>query len=316
MANFNAELLDLPGSSAASAIALAYLDDAAAAAARLDDKSDTEALHDFRVAIRRMRVTLRGYPEASESLSKKQRAKLRKLARHTNPARDAEVQLQWFRERKARFTPAQRAALTRFRARLRAQRRRRLASTQRKLHRWFMKLERKLRRRLVVVPARAHDSGAPFRAVAAAALLQQAGELNSRMKHTLTESNPGDLHATRIAAKRLRYLLEPVVAGLNAGDAVVERLRVLQGKLGSLTDGHDLETALREDGDEGGGTRAALAMVRDEAEAVLSKIRKEWPDTGPDLTQQIDAIAGHLRPSLKAPPSMQRRTRRREKATV
>jgi CHAD domain-containing protein len=47
-------LLDLPAEEAARLIALSLLDRAAAAAARMADPSDPHALHDFRVATRRL----------------------------------------------------------------------------------------------------------------------------------------------------------------------------------------------------------------------------------------------------------------------
>jgi len=69
MADFTRELLDRLAVLAASAVALAYLDDAVAAATRLSDRSDAEALHDFRVTIRRLRVTLRAYPGLHANVS-------------------------------------------------------------------------------------------------------------------------------------------------------------------------------------------------------------------------------------------------------
>src|SRR5262249_8405742 len=130
MSEFTAALLDLPAVQAACAIALARLDDAASAATRLNDPADREALHDFRVAIRKLRVTVRAYPGGRDVVAAKQRRRLRRLARVTNPARDAEVQIAWFRTRSRQFTRAQRGALGPLRARLRARRRRDLILTQ------------------------------------------------------------------------------------------------------------------------------------------------------------------------------------------
>jgi len=53
----------------APAIALGFLDDAMVAAARLRGKAAPDALHDFRVAIRRLRVTVRSYAELREHIS-------------------------------------------------------------------------------------------------------------------------------------------------------------------------------------------------------------------------------------------------------
>ncbi|HET8835726.1 MAG TPA: CHAD domain-containing protein, partial [Gemmatimonadales bacterium] len=54
-------LLDLPAEEAARLIALALLDRAAEAARRLLDPTDPTALHDFRVATRRLRSGLQAY---------------------------------------------------------------------------------------------------------------------------------------------------------------------------------------------------------------------------------------------------------------
>src|SRR3954468_378564 len=113
-------LLDRPVAEASGLVALRYLDDAAAAATRLTDRADAEALHDFRVALRRLRVTVRAYPDLRTAVSKKNRRRLRKLARETNPIRNAEAQIAWFRDHTAQFTPPQRAALAPLRSRLRA----------------------------------------------------------------------------------------------------------------------------------------------------------------------------------------------------
>jgi CHAD domain-containing protein len=307
MADFPTELLDLPATRAAAAVALAYLDDAAAAAARLSHDVEPEALHDFRVAIRRLRVTLRGYPRLGERLSTKQRRRLRKLARLSNPARDTEVQIAWFRERTTQFTRGERAALGRLRARLGARRRRELASIQRTLQRWFAKLERKLRRRLREMSSGQHD--APFRAAAAATLAQQATELSSRLRDALPAASAADLHMTRIAAKRLRYLLEPIATAVTGGKVTVQRLKALQEILGELTDGHELATALDEE-DRGSVTHTALQILRGEAEAAFAKLRQDWSEAGPELKRQIGAIVQQLRPAAKAPPSMRQRAGR------
>ena len=62
-------LLDLPAEEAARLIALALLDRTAEAARRLGDPTDPTALHDFRVATRRLRSCLQAYrPEIDGSV--------------------------------------------------------------------------------------------------------------------------------------------------------------------------------------------------------------------------------------------------------
>src|SRR5919205_1701354 len=89
-------LLDRHPKEAARVIALEFLAQASAARERLDDPSDAEALHDFRVAIRRLRSTIRAFRrELDESVGGKARRRLRRLAQATNGGRDAEVQIEW-----------------------------------------------------------------------------------------------------------------------------------------------------------------------------------------------------------------------------
>lgn len=309
MADFTADLLDRPSVLTASTVALAYLDDAVAAAARLHDVSDAEALHDFRVAIRRFRVTVRAYPRLHESVSRKQRRRLRKLVRATNPARDAEVQLAWFSGRSRQFTPSERATLGPLRARLRDARRRVMTEARGELQERFEKLERKLRRRLTTIRSDAGPHEVPFRAVAAATLVQHASDLAQRLSEASPSADSAELHATRIAAKRLRYLLEPVESGLAGGGALVRRLKDLQDLFGELTDAHELDTVLREAGE---GAAPAASLLRTEVAALFIRLRDEWSTAGPDLERRIGAATRQLRPTMKAPrpPARRRRLRR------
>ena len=308
MAEFTADLLDRPAVQGACAVALAYLDDATAAAVRLGDRSDRQALHAFRVAIRRLRVTVRAYPGLHESVPRKQRRRLRKLARTTSAARDAEVQIEWFNERSARFTPAQRAALGPFRARLRARRRSELAQAQQNLQRWFGKVERKLRRRLAALQS-AGPHEVSFRAVASATLVQYASEFAARLAEVMQSTDADQLHATRIAAKRVRYLLEPLEPGLPDGAPLIERLKQLQDLFGALTDAHELDVALQ---DAGAVVAAATAVLHAEVATSFDQVRGQHRAVA-DLERDVAAAARRLRPVVKTPRSLQQPSRRRRR---
>ena len=56
-----AGFLSRPPEEGARLLALSFLDQAAQARPRLADPADTEALHDFRVGLRRLRSCLRAY---------------------------------------------------------------------------------------------------------------------------------------------------------------------------------------------------------------------------------------------------------------
>lgn len=255
-----------------AALALAYLDDAVVAGARLRGKADADALHDFRVAIRRLRVTVRSYPELRDNVSRKQRRRLRKLARATNRARDAEVQIAWFNDHASRLTTEQRAAVSRMRARLRAQRRTELARIRTRLDGSFAELEHKLRRRLVALrdepPA---GRRTPFPTLVAATLARLAGELDSLLKTIArgVPTSPRAMHGARIAAKRLRYALEPVEDRVLGGAALLTRLKQLQDRFGVLTDAHQLEEVLRADPVAGAAVRDMLEAETAESTAAL-----------------------------------------------
>jgi CHAD domain-containing protein len=314
MAQFTADLLDRPAVQGACAVALAYLDDATAAAARLGDSADREALHAFRVAIRRLRVTVRAYPGIHESVPRKQRRRLRKLARATNAARDAEVQIAWFNQRSARFTPAQRAALAPFRARLRARRRAELSQAQQRLQRWFGRVERKLRRRLAALQSNAGLHEAPFRAVAAATLVQYAGELDARLAAVTDSTDAAQLHATRIAAKRVRYLLEPLAPGLPDGAPLVERLKQLQDLFGTLTDAHVLEVALES---EGAAVAAATGVLHSDVANSFDQLHHRGTNgAAASLEREVAAATRRLRPVAKTPRSLQQPPRRRQRQSA
>src|SRR5688572_12412300 len=94
-------------------VALGHLADAAAARERLGNAKDEEALHDFRVALRRLRSWERAFrPYIRDDVSKRLRQRLRNLARDTGASRDLEVHLAWLREQRHSLGRRQRPGLT------------------------------------------------------------------------------------------------------------------------------------------------------------------------------------------------------------
>ncbi len=169
-------------------------------------------------------------------------------------------------------------------------------------------MERTLRRRLTTLQPDAGSREAPFRAVAAATLVQHASDLAGRLSAASPSAAPAEVHATRIAAKRLRYLLEPVQSGLSDGATLVRRLKDLQDLFGALTDAHELEIVLRE---AGAGAAPAANLLHAEVAALFIKLQDEWSRAGPDLERQIGAAVRQLRPRRKAPRPPARRRRLR-----
>ncbi len=243
MTGFPANLLTLTPAAGAVAVTRVLLARAVEGRRRMSAAADAEALHDFRVSLRRLRSCLRAYrPYLGGALPRKVRRQLRQIAADTNAARDAEVQLCWVRGREAQASRAERAGVTWFASqvedRLTAQR-----EAVREGARRFDRLARSIRVRLRAV---AHDAGGDgaaggartFGAATGALVLEHAADLGARLATVASVTDEEEAHLARIRAKRLRYLLEPVGLVRADAQALVERLRVLQDLLGELHDMH------------------------------------------------------------------------------
>jgi CHAD domain-containing protein len=254
-----AYLLDLPADEAARLIVLALLDRAAEAGQRVTDPTDPTGLHDFRVAVRRLRSGIQAYrPEIAHSLPRRLRRRLARLARAARRSRDLAVHLAWERAQESRLTERQRAGLRWHLDRLEARRRRADRRLGRLIARRFGRLERRLRRRLARYRLRIERDPSHRRHEAAAVLGARirkfAGDLEWRLGELRGGTTGGAAHRARTAAKGLRYLLEPIRTEAEDVEALITRLRRLQDLLGELHDsrvhraglGRELAAAARE----------------------------------------------------------------------
>jgi CHAD domain-containing protein len=271
-------------------LALAYLDQAVAALPRLADAADSEALHDLRVALRRLRSCLESYDaQLSDSVPGKLARQLRRLARATGPGRDAEVQLAWLREQRAgtdRHHRHHRYGQAWLEARLAARVEAAYGKLRDELARDFAKVERGLRRRLSVYRAevRLDESRPPTFAVAAADVLHQhAARLGRRLGRIGDAGDVEAAHQARISAKRLRYLADPLAHLLQArhGQAppgqLAHRLKGLQDLLGELHDAHVMEAGLGEAVGEAAAERARrlLELTLEDGQADPRRLQAE-----------------------------------------
>jgi CHAD domain-containing protein len=245
------DLVSRPAANAAAVIGLAHLDEARASAARLDDPEDAEALHDFRVGVRRLRTLLRTFrPELGDVVPSKLQRRLRDLTRATTAARDAEVQLSWVRAQRREV--GRRPGLPWFVARLADRRDRAYADVGDHVVPAFRLLERRVRRALNHAAPPAGPTGPLFATAAARGIRDQATSLEQELAAARAPRDADAIHAARIAAKRLRYLLESLAGdgapGAPAAPAavLVNRLKALQDLLGDL---HDLQVLSEELGD-------------------------------------------------------------------
>ncbi len=245
-------LLDRAPEEGARRLALAHLDEAAAAFPRLQDPDDSEALHDFRVALRRLRSHLRAYDaQLDDSLPKKLRRRLRRLAHATGPGRDTEVQIEWLRPKGRQLAASHRGGLSWLLALLDERLRKSYSRLTGRMEEEFPSLERDLRERLSFYrteinldPRARHPT---FGEVTAGILRVQKAELEKHLSRIEGADDQDEAHQARISAKRLRYLVEPLAGELPAAAPAVKRLKALQDLLGELHDAHVLENELRND---------------------------------------------------------------------
>jgi triphosphatase len=237
----------------------------ARAARRTRHRADDEAIHDTRVALRRLDAALDVWRDALRpGRRRRARRAVRGLRRSLGPAREAEVNAALLRERMA-AEPMATADLETLRTRLerraeRARRRAARACGREEIDRAVRRARRALRPLRAGAPA-----GSGLLAEARRRLEHRAAVARAALAEAAATGNVEALHRARVTLKRWRYGLE-ALAGADAGTAVAPAgaLEALQGSLGRL---HDL-TVLREamEAFAGTGSRPPLSAIVAELE--------------------------------------------------
>lgn len=229
----SARLLQLPTTAAVGQILNRQAKDALAALADLKHAENSEALHDLRVAIRRLRCTLKAYRPWLPISTKEYRQNLKTLANATSPNRDLDVQLAWLQELNLPDVPAVIALL-----KDQAQRDAPAAGLRQETRKTLKHLRSELKHL-------AKTKAAPlFRQ----SLQQQASTGLTAFEQSLAalaqHPSAAGVHKTRILGKQLRYLLEPV-AGLRPDIThAINALTQWQDILGELHDCEVLASSL------------------------------------------------------------------------
>lgn len=260
MPEYPDDLLTRPAPAGAAAVCLSLLDAAHATGQRLADPTDAEALHDFRVAVRRLRSILRSFrTELDEAVSRKLRNRLRDLTRGTAPARDAEVLIALVKTLEAKLARGQKAGVPWLLARFAERRDRAYDQIRRDLAPEFQKFERRLRKALWTAGRRPASSGSvvlTFGTVAATLLVEHAALLEQEIATLQSADDESTAHGIRITAKRLRYLLEPFVGSEPRAAAALAQVKEIQTVLGDL---HDVQVLAAQLADAVGDAAAERA---------------------------------------------------------
>ncbi len=235
-------LLTEPANLASRRLALTLLDEATRASKRLNDSADAEALHDFRVSLRRLRAFLQAY---RGYLGKPSVAKLRReiaqLMSRTNMGRDTQVHVAWLRQQSHRLTGLQHGGIDLMLETL-SQEMQTTAPFDEIIEE-FNSVEGKLRKRL----SRAEKAAQPkdvsentgFAEATSAVLAKLSAKLGKQLGQIKSPQDADPLHQARLSVKKLRYVLEPLRKELVGGRGMIQQLKNLQEILGEL---HDLDT--------------------------------------------------------------------------
>ncbi len=226
-----------PGPRAARIAALTLLSAVRDARDRLDDDADDEALHDFRVALRRLRCWLRAFDaELRDTLRPRDARALKRIAGATGESRDLEVHIHQLTKARHARAKAHRAGTEWMVRRLRE----RAAASDRELRRVidrrFDKTIRRVEAALRQYLADVDSDGPAFATIAGCKIAEQASALSAALARVHGPGDRAEAHEARIAAKRLRYLLESFEEIVSGATPVVAELTRMQDVLGALHD--------------------------------------------------------------------------------
>ncbi|NOT08011.1 MAG: CHAD domain-containing protein, partial [Gemmatimonadales bacterium] len=250
-------LLAQPARLSARVVARAYLQRVLEVAPRVEidlgeAPSDSEAVHDLRVALRRLRNWLRLWrPFLRDTLTKRSERRLRRISSLAGEARDLEVAHAWLASPATRRFLRVRTAADWFDRRMAVeyrQARRRLSDILlRELSRTAAGLDAELRRYRVEVDLDAPGSD-PAMATAVAELLgRMAARLPRALASVRRAGQVDEAHRARIAVKRLRYLLDTFDRSSRFAATAAGPLASFQHLLGNLHDAQLLASRLSTD---------------------------------------------------------------------
>ena len=249
---------------------------------RLENSADTEALHDFRVAARRLRTHIEAH---HLGIGKRRRDKLLErlgeLVSTTNPTRDHEVQRQWL-ERQVRrkgLPKLQREGLNLV---LHAMNRSAIDHVSpTSVGREFRRIGRAFKLdRLGSLNGRGADAarGRRLSAVAASAMLKNATILRRQLGKLGSLDDVKATHRARLAVKRLRYLVEPLEPLMPGARRIIHDLKRMQDRLGDLRDLQILETHFTVKVGEAAGRWSKRLVAAGAQDARVAAITRGTPE--------------------------------------
>lgn len=215
-------------------IAQRYLAEGRGACERLLASGDDEALHDFRVALRQLRSTIKAYPDCLGQIDDNSKRKLKQAARATNEARDTEVQLGYLREWMAALGDRELPGAQWLMRQLQQREQTACVQSHDILRARFPVLDKRLSRQLESVPE--YPEASAFGPRLAQELATAGEDFRRRLECLTDHEDDASLHAARIAGKRLRYLIAPLDEGIDRVVPLMSALKAIQDLLGEYHD--------------------------------------------------------------------------------
>ncbi|MBL8950081.1 MAG: CHAD domain-containing protein [Myxococcaceae bacterium] len=282
------EVLDSPAPAGVRFIALEYLDDWRATLPRLNDADDTEALHDYRVALRKLRSWLKTFDEGGDKAQKQ----LSGLNESTGEARDLEVFEQWLEKDES-------PAAVYAREQVKDHGEVDVARVEAKTLKVAEKLAERLSRYTLEVPLGAGAPVVPFSWAYASALRKLHNDLTEAALAASSIEDAELLHKVRIRAKRLRYALAPIKDWPEVGEAL-KLLKERQDLLGELHDRHAFVGVLagivrrHPPPDIAAGLEGLVARAHEEGHALYQQYAQHRHANDVRLAALIDVVTERL----------------------
>lgn len=223
--------------------------------------ADMDAVHDMRVASRRLREAMRLleplYPQAAYREWFK---RVRRVTGALGPVRDSDVFIDAFSRFNRELEPGGTRAVAFLVGYRMGQRERELVLLNRVMAKLDLRETRRSLDKIARAPRRGDEAGRPLAAFAHASVAERIATVYSMLPAALDEANIETQHALRIAFKRLRYAVE-VFAPCYADrfDQVHGTLTAFQDSLGDLHDLHIFLDMLREPGRVASALRAGVS---------------------------------------------------------
>lgn len=214
-------------------LAMSLVKDMDSAVARLADPGDEQALHDVRVALRRLRGWLHAFRSLLQPITGRRR-QLKSLTHATNMARDAEVGIEWLRQLQPGLEPRARSGVAGFARNLNKLRDKHYRRVQRDLPHTWRKISVKLSRDMAMVSAA--DNELEFLEAFVSSLNLYIDRFDRALVDACRLPKAASIHRLRIAGKDIRYLVEIILPWYPQAKPLLRDLRALHHDAGRIQD--------------------------------------------------------------------------------